>query len=145
MNKTLKNQKEYDQLSTYTQSHKSPSFIHQHIVDAFYAQTANEETKNISLIFSLVGLYLYIEKNYTGLAIQKAHMNLAKARKNWPKLDLPNFRGKITGKDISLAKTIEEYNKLVNKWAIEVYKTWEKYHKLISNISRDFIKKENLL
>lgn len=60
----------YEQLSYYTLSLQDNEFIHQHIVDAYAAQMANENTKPISLIFALVGLYLCIEKNYNGREIQ---------------------------------------------------------------------------
>ena len=48
----------YHELSAYTLSHPDPSFIHQYVVDAFAAQTADENTKPIALTFALVGLYL---------------------------------------------------------------------------------------
>lgn len=46
----------YNELSCYTIAHGDAAFIHQHIVDAFIAQTADESTKPISLTFALVGL-----------------------------------------------------------------------------------------
>ena len=35
----------YDELAFYTLAHRSPYFIHQHIVDAFAAQYANDKNK----------------------------------------------------------------------------------------------------
>jgi hypothetical protein len=52
----------FDELSFYTLAHPDPAFIHQHIVDASIAQTANEDTKPIAVAFSLIGLCLYLEK-----------------------------------------------------------------------------------
>jgi Family of unknown function (DUF5946) len=56
----------YHELSCYTLAHRDPSFIHQYIVDAYTAQHANETTKPIAVVFALIGLYLHIEKNFTG-------------------------------------------------------------------------------
>ncbi len=48
-------QEKYYELSYYTISHPSLSFIHQHIVDAYAAQHADEKTKPIELIPNLIG------------------------------------------------------------------------------------------
>ncbi|GHN01809.1 hypothetical protein WSM22_32980 [Cytophagales bacterium WSM2-2] len=62
MNSLPKDQ--FNELSYYTLGHHDTVyFIHQHIVDAFQAQTADNSTKPIGLTFSLVGLYLYLEKS----------------------------------------------------------------------------------
>jgi len=45
----------YNELAYYTLSHADPSFIHQHIVDAFAAQNADEHSKPISVAFALLG------------------------------------------------------------------------------------------
>jgi hypothetical protein len=64
----------YHELSCYTLAHPDPSFIHQHIVDAYTAQHARETTKPIALVFALIGLYLHVEKNFTGRQVQRFHM-----------------------------------------------------------------------
>jgi hypothetical protein len=45
----------YDELQCYTLAHADPSFIHQHLVDAFTVQHADERTKPIALTFAPVG------------------------------------------------------------------------------------------
>jgi hypothetical protein len=60
-------QDEFYELSYYTLAHPdNVYFIHQYIVEAFQTQSADKDTKPIRLIFSLLGLYLYLEKGYTG-------------------------------------------------------------------------------
>ncbi len=86
-------QEQFNELSYYTISHTSPSFIHQHIVDAYNAQYADENTKPIAIAFALIGIYLYVERNYSGKEVQKAHMQLAKKRKHWPVFDLQAAEG----------------------------------------------------
>jgi hypothetical protein len=55
---------QYNELSYYTLGHPDKKyFIHQHLVDAYTAQKADENTKPIAITFDLVGLYLYVEKN----------------------------------------------------------------------------------
>ncbi len=91
------------ELSCYTTARADPQFIHQYVVDAFAAQYASETTKPITLTFALVGLYLHIEKNFTGKEVQKAHMQLAKHKKLWPKFKLPQYRGNISVYDVIAA------------------------------------------
>jgi hypothetical protein len=53
----------YDELYAYTMQRGRASFVLQHVVDAFGAQSASEGTRPIRLIFSLVGLYLHVEED----------------------------------------------------------------------------------
>ena len=79
----MNEQEQYNELAYYTLSHNDSRFIHQHIVDAFTAQTANESTKPIALFFSLAGLYLFLEKNYSGRQVQLANMEMAKGKRSF--------------------------------------------------------------
>ena len=45
----------FDELCAYTLTRGDAEFIHQHVVDTFAAQTANEFTKPITLTFALEG------------------------------------------------------------------------------------------
>jgi hypothetical protein len=87
MNTTQSKSELFDELSYYTLAHHDPSYVHQHTVDAFIAQTADKNTKPIGLVFSLVGLYLYLEKGFTGKQVQQAHMQLARKKKQRPSLN----------------------------------------------------------
>src|ERR1041385_3364300 len=93
-------QEKFNELTYYTLTHPDPAFIHQHIVDAFIAQTADKDSKPIGVSFALIGLYLYLEENYTGKQVQLAHMALARHKRDWPKFDLPESRGEITVADV---------------------------------------------
>jgi hypothetical protein len=43
------------------------------------------DTKPIAVAFSLAGLYLHVEKGFSGRQVQRAHMQLARRRKRtWP-------------------------------------------------------------
>jgi hypothetical protein len=64
-------QKLFYELSCYTCSHPDPLFIHQYAVDALTAQQADENTKPISIVFALIGLYLHLEANFSGKKVQR--------------------------------------------------------------------------
>src|SRR5262249_18691090 len=90
----------YNELCYYTLAHRDPSFIHQDVVDAFAAQNAGEQTKPIKLTFALVGLYLHVEKQFSGRQVQRAHMDLARQKQLWPRFALPSDRGSQTVADV---------------------------------------------
>ena len=72
----------YDELCDYTIEHGRVhgSFIHQHVVDAYSAQHADANTKPITLVFALIGLYLYVERGYSGKQVQRLHMAMGRSR-----------------------------------------------------------------
>ena len=114
----------FEELSYYTLSHSDTDyFIHQLIVDAFTAQTADKDTKKISLVFSLVGLYLLIEKNYTGKQIQQAHTILSNYKDYIPEIKLPENRGEITISDV--IKSEFDRDEMIKKWCVSVWNAYE--------------------
>ncbi len=122
----------YNELACYTLSLADPEFIHQHIVDAFGAQRADENTKPIGIMFALAGLYLYLEKNYTGRQVQLAHTQMAKKRKKWPMLELPEKRGDITVADVLNAAPEKKRQEMIRKWCISVWDAYKKNHDIIA-------------
>jgi len=119
-----KREEQYNELSFYTLSHQDSSFIHQHIVDAQIAQIADEKTKAISITFSLVGLYLYVEKDFTGRQVQQFHMEMAKNKRQWPKIVLPAKRGEINVSDVLAVSPGQERDNMICKWCESV---WDAY------------------
>jgi hypothetical protein len=114
----------YHQLSCYTLQHPDPSFIHQHAVDAYAAQHVDGGTKAISIVFALVGLYLYLEKGFSGKQVQKAHMQLAKRRKNWVRPQLPKERGAVSVSDVVSAPPGKQRDALIREWCLSVWNAW---------------------
>src|SRR5205085_6003826 len=90
----------YDELCAYTLTHGDPSFIHQHVVDAFAAQHADASSKPIGVTFALVGLYLQLEKHFSGREVQRVHMQLARRKRVWPAFVIPSRRGAMTAIDV---------------------------------------------
>lgn len=132
----------FNELSFYTLSHPDKVyFIHQLIVDAYTAQTANKSTKSISLVFSLVGLYLLIEKKYTGLQIQQAHTILSNHKEHLPDIELPNERGKITIVDVLANESNRD--EMIKKWCESVWLSFESSRDQIKQYCDSFLFKSN--
>ena len=126
----------FGELSGYTLA-RGRDFIHQHAVDAYGAQHPVETATNIGTAFSLLGLYLAIEKGYTGREVQRAHMQLA-ARKVWPKLDPPETRGAITVLDVLHAEAGDVRDEAIMRWARSVWDAWASAHEWSREMLRDF-------
>jgi hypothetical protein len=104
----------YDEVYVYTMSR--PGFILQHVVDAFAVQNATEDSKPISVVFGLVGLYLHIEKQFSARQVQKAHMMLGRRKRVWPKVYLPEDRGGMTVADVLAASAGPERDRAIDDW-----------------------------
>lgn len=128
----------YEELCFYTLAHPDPSFIHQLVVDAFTAQHADENTKPIAVAFALIGLYLHIEKKYSGRQVQRAHMALAKRRKQWPAFQPPAERGTATVADVVTAAPGPERDAAIERWCASVWQAWSENQQQI----RDLVKAE---
>ncbi|MBS1804565.1 MAG: hypothetical protein JST28_14460 [Acidobacteria bacterium] len=135
----LKEDKLYDELAFYTLAHSGPDFIHQHAVDAYTAQNADESTKAIAVVFALVGLYLHIEKGYTGKQVQRAHMVMANRTKAWPKLPLPADRGTVRIEDVLKAKPGHERDAEIGRWCASVWQSWSESRTAIAAIAREHL------
>ncbi|GIV82043.1 MAG: hypothetical protein KatS3mg051_1397 [Anaerolineae bacterium] len=90
----------YHELQAYSITHGDPAFIHQHVVDAWTLQHADEHTKPIAITFALVGLYLHCERGYTGKQVQRVHVLMARRKQTWPTFALPCERGTMTVQDV---------------------------------------------
>jgi hypothetical protein len=111
----------YHELCAYTLTHDDPAFIHQHVVDAYMAQHANEETKPIGITFALVGLYLHLERGFSGRHVQRAHMTLGKEKRPWPRFPLPANRGSMTAADVLAKPAGVERDRAIDAWCESVW------------------------
>lgn len=134
MKATKSEQEAYNELSYYTLSHPDPSFIHQLVVDAHAAQTANNDIKSITITFALAGLYLVVEKEFSGKQVQLAHMKLAKHKKQWPTFVLPNERGEVTVFDVLSAPAGVQRDTMIQEWCKSVWAAYKENQQQIRNI-----------
>ena len=109
----------YDEVYVYAMGR--PGFILQHVVDVFAVQCASPESKAISVIFGLVGLYLYVEKQFSGRQIQLVHMKLARRRRKWSIPNLPGNRGEFTVFEVLKAPAGLERDEAIAKWCKSVW------------------------
>ena len=113
----------YSDLMCYTVAKQDREFIHQHAVDAYAAHHAGGTTRNITVVFGLIGLYLALEKGYTGKQVQQAHMRIAKIRKDWPRLEPPSHPAGITVMDVLMVPDPEK-DAMIRRWMAAVWKNW---------------------
>ena len=111
----------YHELSAYTLGHGSPSFIHQHVVDAWVAQHAVEGGKPIGLTFALAGLYLHLERGFSGRQVQRAHMEMGRRKREWPRFAMPAERGSITAIEVMAAPEGPERDSAIDDWCRSVW------------------------
>jgi Family of unknown function (DUF5946) len=109
----------YDEVYVYTMGR--PGFILQHVVDAFAVQTANDESKPISVVFGLVGLYLHVEKQFSGRQVQRVHMELGRRKQQWPRVYVPEDRGTITVADVLAASAGPDRDMAIDNWCRSVW------------------------
>lgn len=114
----------YHELCAYTLTLGDPTFIHQHVVDAWAAQAAHRESKPIAVAFSLAGLYLHLEKGRTGREVQHAHMRMARRKSVWPTFALPDDRGAVTAIDVMAKPPGPERHAAIDGWCRSV---WQAY------------------
>lgn len=128
----------YDELCCYTLAHSDPSFIHQHLVDAFAAQDSVETDKPIRLSFALIGLYLYIERQFTGKQVQLAHLKLGRHKRQWPTFRFPQDRGSITAADVLLTPEGPERDRMIRQWCASVWEAFSDSHEIVAELAREY-------
>jgi hypothetical protein len=130
-------QEAYDELQCYTLGHASPAFIHQHVVDSWAAQHADPHTKPIGLTFALVGLYLHLERGFTGRQVQLAHMALGRRKRQWPSFALPQDRGSVRARDVMAAPPGPERDRAIDAWCASVWEAYREGYQAVAGLLRE--------
>lgn len=130
-------QEAFDELCAYTLQRGDAAFIHQHVVDAFAAQQADENTKPIKITFALVGLYLLIEKQWTGKQAQRAHMQMGRRKHVWPTFPLPRDRGTMTAIEVLAAPAGAARDAAIHEWCREVWAAYSGSHETVGALLRE--------
>jgi Family of unknown function (DUF5946) len=124
----------FDELSFYTLAQPREEFIHQLAIDTFTAQHATEATKPIAVVFALLGLYLHAERAFTGLQIQRVHMQLAPLRLPWPVLPLPARHADLTVADVLAAQPGPERDAAIRRWCVAEWQVWTESRAAIAHL-----------
>jgi hypothetical protein len=113
-----------NELSYYTLAHGDRVFIHQHVVDAYGAQHIRPSTSTIGAAFALTGLYLAVERGFTGRQVQQMHMVMARASKQWPRFDPPQQVGPLTVGDVVATEAGPERDATIMRWCASIWAAW---------------------
>lgn len=124
----------YDELCAYTLELSDKNFIHQHVVDAHAAQTASVTSKPIGVFFAVAGLFLHVELGFDGRAVQRAHMQLARRKREWPNIELPAQRCSITAADVLISEPGEARIERIDEWCRCVWEPFSGQRDKISSI-----------
>jgi hypothetical protein len=114
----------FSDLSSYTVSKQDAGFIHQYAVDAYEAQHAGGKTRNITVVFGLIGLYLALEKGYTGRQVQVAHQRIARIHRDWPELEPPGTPAEVTVMGVLRVPEGDERDAMIRQWMAAVWASW---------------------
>ena len=127
----------YHELCAYTLSLRDRAFIHQHVVDTYAAQNADAQTKPITLTFSLVGLYLHLEKGFPGKQVQRTHMLLARRKRAWPLFPLPRERGAMSAVEVMTQPEGAARNQAIEAWCASVWEAYADSHREVAALLRE--------
>jgi hypothetical protein len=117
-----------NEVSYYTLAHSDLAFIHQHVVDAYAAQHLRESPSTIGAAFALAGLYLAVERRFTGRQVQTMHIAMAKASKQWPHFDPPRDLGPLTVADVIAVEAGPGRDAAILRWCASVWAAWSAEH-----------------
>lgn len=111
----------YHELTARTLTLGDPEFVHQHAVDAWTAQHAGPESRPIGTFFALAGLYLALERGFTGRQVQEAHMRMSKGDRTWPTFVPPSRKGNAT---VIEAAAHDDLAEGLRRWIEAVWSAW---------------------
>ena len=126
----------YDEVYAYTMGRDG--FILQHVADAYGAQTATDVDKPIRVVFALAGLYLHLEKQFSGTEVQRAHMKMGQRKRPWPAIQLPADRGRVTAADVLAAPPGIERDRAIDEWCQSVWDAFRDHRQTIIELLREY-------
>jgi uncharacterized protein DUF5946 len=90
--------------------------------------------KPIRVVFSLVGLYLRVEKGFSGRHVQQAHVELGRRKRAWPAVALPDNRGAMTAIDVLAAAAGDRRDKAIDEWCVTVWAAFKDNRSVIVDL-----------
>ncbi len=95
------------------------------------------QSKPIAVRFALVGLYLHVERQFTGREVQRVHMKLAQRKEPWPVGALPEARGAITALDVAAAADGVARDAMIHAWCGSVWAAYAGSRELVAGRLRE--------
>jgi len=133
----------FSDLLCYMVSKGDPGFIYQHAVDAYEAQHAGRATRPITVAFGLIGLYLALERGFTGKEVQRAHMKIAGIRRDWPLLEPPSQRAALTVHDVLEVRNGTGKDAMIRRWMAAAWEIWLDRHTWIRTTTDELLHQRN--
>jgi hypothetical protein len=126
----------YHELYAYTMGRAG--FILQHVVDANMAQRLDAGSKPIGAVFALVGLYLHVERGFTGTEVQQAHRILGQRKRDWPAIAFPARRGHLTPKDVMAVPAGTQRDAAIDRWCESVWAEFQSSRDAIVQLLEEY-------
>ena len=79
----------------------------------------------------LVGLYLHVEKQFSGHQIQQVHIKLGRRKREWPSIHFPEHRGSMTVVDVLAASAGPARDMAIEDWCRSVWTSFGGNHQTI--------------
>lgn len=110
---------------------------HQLTVDAYGAQHTGPRTRTITTAFALNGLYLVLERGFSGTHAREAHGYLAETVPEWPRFAPPSGPPAyaVTVLDVALAGSPEEHRDLLMRWGGCAWDAWRHVHAEVAEMT----------
>ena len=110
---------------------------HQLLVETYSAQHAGPDVPAIGPAFGLIGLWMAVEGQASGLAVRAAHQYLAQQFQDWPRFERPVRVAQRTVFELALARNPAEFERVVQEWALEVWTELAPAHSAIAALVHD--------
>jgi hypothetical protein len=124
----------YHEVCAWSLSRRDGHFVHQFIVDCWALQHATVGSKPISIVFPLVSLYLHLEHGQSGRQAQLAHMQLAKHRKDWPRMTPPADEIRFSVREVFDLESDAAREQAIHRWCELTWKVWKDSQQVIREL-----------
>jgi uncharacterized protein DUF5946 len=115
---------------------------HQLTVDAYGAQHADRDGSGIRVAYSLVGLFLALERGMHGVDVRQVHQRMGKPGPSWPRFPRPDDIGRLTVLDVAMAgaraSSAPGHARAVTEWATSVWQAWSAQHQAVAALADRF-------
>ena len=107
--------------------------------NAYGAQHVRQSKSTIGAAFALAGLYLAIERGFSGRQVQKMHMRMARKSKEWPRFIQPQDVGPLTVADVLAVPPGPRRDEKLMDWCASVWGGWSPQHGRVSEMVDRFL------
>ena len=109
-------------------------------MDAYQAQMSDSQTKSIAIVFALLGLYLFLEEEYTGREVQLMHMKIAKKKPaRWPEIIFPENKGDVNIQDVLKLTSSTEKEAMIKHWCESVWNAYSESQQVVRDFTQVYM------